>query len=69
MVIADKNYNNTLIKIEELKRSLNEVQKSIENQIPQGITNNFTKSKLELLNWINEVEICLIEFKNNDRIC
>lgn len=62
MVTADINYSNTLIKIDELKHSLNEVQKSINNQIPQGITDNFDKSKHELLNWIDEIEITLNEF-------
>ena len=64
MITAEINYNNTLIKIEELKHSLNEVQKSIENQIPQGITDNFEKSKLNLLNWVDEIDITLNDFIN-----
>ncbi|MEN9448080.1 MAG: hypothetical protein RJA25_1370 [Bacteroidota bacterium] len=66
MITAEINYNNTLIKIEELKHSLNEVQKSIENQIPQGITDNFEKSKLNLLNWVDEIDITLNEFINTE---
>ena len=66
MITAEINYNNTLIKIEELKHSLTEVQKSIENQIPQGITDNFEKSKLNLLNWVDEIDITLNEFINTE---
>jgi hypothetical protein len=63
MIVTNTNYDDTLIKIEQLKHSLNVVQESIKNQIPQGITNEFDKSKSRLLNWIDEIEITLNEFK------
>jgi hypothetical protein len=66
MIVVDTNYNDTLHKIEQLKLSLNDVQRSLINQIPQGITNEFEKSKSTILNWVEEIEITLNEFKNNE---
>ncbi|HQG38164.1 MAG TPA: hypothetical protein PLK15_03470 [Chitinophagales bacterium] len=66
MIIANTNYTNTLQKIEQLKLSINNVQKNIENQIPQELTIEFEKSKLAFLNWVDEVEVTLNEFKNKE---
>ncbi len=66
MIIANTNYNDTLFKIEQLKSSIIVVQRSIENQIPQGITSKFEKTKSEFMNWVEEIEITLNEFKNTE---
>jgi hypothetical protein len=63
MIIANTNYNDTLMKLEKLKCLIDEVEDDIENQIPQGITNEFSKSKSLLLNWVEEIEVTLIEYQ------
>jgi hypothetical protein len=63
MIIANTNYNDTLMRLEQLKCLIEEVEDSIENQIPQGITNEFAKSKSLLVNWIEEIEVTLMEYQ------
>lgn len=62
MKIEDKNYLDTLDQIELLKIIIQDFEKSIYCQIPQGITEGFDASKLSFLNWIEEIEITLIEY-------
>jgi hypothetical protein len=65
MIVANTNYTDTLLKIEELKSLIIELEKNIYNQIPQGITKEFDESKKDFLNWIEEIEFTLIEFNDN----
>lgn len=57
------NFTDTFEKIEKLKLSIKEVEANIYSQIPQGITNEFDKSKLSLLNWVEEMEVMLMELQ------
>lgn len=63
MTTSTTNYTDTLDKIEKLKLSIKEVETNIYDQIPQGITNEFDKSKLSLLNWMEEMEGMLMELQ------
>ncbi len=63
MTTSTTNYTDTLDKIEKLKLSIKEVEGNIYSQIPQGITNEFDKSKLRLLNWMEEMEVMLMELQ------
>ena len=62
MITANTNYNDTLMKLEQIKCLTEEVENTIKNQIPQGITNEFAKLKSSLVNWIEEIEVTLIEY-------
>lgn len=64
MIIANTDYTDTLVKIESLKSIINDIQECIKNQIPQGITNNFDQKKDSFMNWIEETEVMLNQFKN-----
>lgn len=65
MVVANTDYNNTLLKIEQIKCLIVELQQDFYAQIPQGITDMFDVSKSELFNNLEEIETTLIEFINN----
>ncbi len=67
MTTSTTNYTDTLDKIEKLKLSIKEVEGNIYSQIPQGITNEFDKSKLGLLNWMEEMEEMLVEFMEKEK--
>ncbi len=62
MVVANTNYTDSLLKIEQIKTLILEFQQNIYNQIPNGITDNFDISKSELFNNLEEIEFTLIEF-------
>ena len=66
MVVANINYTDSILKIEQIKTLISEFQDDIYHQIPQGITNYFDKSKLNFFNSLEEIEIALIEFKDNE---
>lgn len=63
MTTSTTNFTDTFEKIEKLKLSIKEVEANIYSQIPQGITNEFDKSKLSLLNWVEEMEVMLMELQ------
>jgi hypothetical protein len=65
MIIANTNYSDTILKIEELKSLVLKLEESINKQIPKGIKNQFDNSMSKFLNSIDEIEITLIEFNNN----
>jgi hypothetical protein len=66
MIVANTDYTSSLLKIEQLKTLILELEENIYDQIPQGITNEFDSSKLIFLNSLEEMEITLIEFGNNE---
>jgi hypothetical protein len=66
MIVANTNYTNSLVKIEELKTLILELEKDIYNQIPQGTMIEYEKSKSNFLNSLQEAEIILTEFNNNE---
>lgn len=67
MTTATTNFTDTQNKIEKLRLSIEEVEANIYSQIPQGITNEFDKSKLGLLNWMEEMEEMLVEFMEKEK--
>lgn len=66
MIVANTNYKNSLLKIEQLKTLILDFEKEIFNQIPQRITNQFDSSKLSFFNSLEEIEITLTEFNKNE---
>ncbi len=62
MKTASINYLDTLDKIELLKINIQDIEKNIYSQIPQEITNKFDNSKSLFLNWIEEIEIALLDY-------
>ena len=66
MIIANTNYTNSLLRIEKLKVLILEFEQDIYNQILQGMANEFDNSKSSFLNSLEEIEITLNEFNNNE---
>lgn len=66
MIVANTNYTSSLLKIEQLKTLILDLEDNIYNQIPQEITNQFDNTKLRFLNSLEEIEIALTEFKINE---
>ncbi len=62
MITTNTDYLDTLEKIDALKKTIQDIDNNIYSQIPQGIVNEFDKSKDIFLNWIEEIEITLIEY-------
>jgi hypothetical protein len=62
MNVRNLGYLDTLEKIDVLKKTIRDIDGNIYSQIPQGIVNEFDKSKDILLNWIEEIEITLTEY-------
>lgn len=60
---SNPNYSETLSKIEELKDLIEELEEKFSRQVPQGITNKLTLAKKDFLNWIEEAEFTLEEFR------
>ncbi len=66
MIVANTDYTSSLLKIEQIRILILELEESVYNQIPQGITDEFDNSKSSFLNSLEEMEITLIEFGNNE---
>ncbi len=66
MIVANTDYTSSLLKIEQIRILILELEENIYDQIPQGITDEFDDSKSSFLNSLEEMEITLIEFKNNE---
>ncbi|MCR4264460.1 MAG: hypothetical protein NUV98_07150 [Candidatus Roizmanbacteria bacterium] len=60
------NYSETLSKIEELKDLVEELEEKFSWQVPQGITNELTLAKKDFLNWIEEAEFTIENYKKYD---
>lgn len=64
MIDARKpNYLETILQIEELKFLVEKLEKNLWSQVPQGITDKFSATKNEFLNWIEEVEFTLENYQ------
>ena len=57
------NYSETILQIEELESLITKLEKNISLQLPQGITNKFLATKNKFLNWVEEVEFTLENYK------
>jgi hypothetical protein len=62
MKTTSTNYLDTLEKIWVSKINIQYIEKNIYSQISQKIKNEFDSSKSIFLNWIEEIEITLINY-------
>ncbi len=64
MIDARKpNYSETVDQTQELIFLIEKLEKNVLFQLPQGIANNFIATKNIFLNWIEEVEFTLENYK------
>jgi len=63
---SNPNYSETLSKIGELKDLIDYLEVKFLQQVPQGITNELTLVKNDFLNWIEEAEFTLENYKKYD---
>lgn len=61
--VRNPNYADTLLQIDELKSSIEKLEKNLYFQIPQGLNDKFASSKNTLLNWVEEIEFTLEDYK------
>ena len=57
------NYQETISQIEELKNLIAKLEKNVSLQLPQGVTNEFISTKNSFINWVEEVEFTLDDYK------
>jgi hypothetical protein len=60
---SNQNYSETLSQISELYDLVDEFEKKFYSQLPQGISNEITSTKEAFLNWIEEAEFTLQNYK------
>lgn len=56
------NYTETLDWIEQAKDLLEKIEKNVESQINQELGDQFSQTKAELTNWLEEIEFTLGEY-------
>ena len=59
----DQNYSETLSQITELHDLIGVLEKNVSLQLPQGIANELISSKDEFMNWVEEAEFVLQNYK------
>lgn len=59
----NQNYSETLSQIAELHDLVSVLEKNVSLQLPQGITNEFSSSKNKFMNWVEEAEFVLQNYK------
>lgn len=59
----NQNYSETLSQIEELQDLVDRLEKNISLQLPQGISNEFSSTKEVFINWVEEAEFTLQNYK------
>lgn len=59
---SNPNYVDTLLQIDELRFSIERIEKNLSNQIPQGLNDKFVSSKNALMNWVEEIEFTLTDY-------
>lgn len=60
---SNQNYSETLSQISELYDLVDELEKKFYSQLPQGISNEITSAKEVFINWIEEAEFTLQNYK------
>lgn len=63
IVREDQNYEKTLSQLGALQDLLDELEKNILVQLPSGIADGFISSKSTLLDWVEEAEFTLQDYK------
>jgi hypothetical protein len=56
------NYLETLKLLDSLRNQLERIEKNLHFQIPQGLLHKYDESKDDFLNWVEEIEVLLIEY-------
>ena len=57
------NYSETLLEIDELKSLFEKLEQKFYAQIPHGLNDKFVSSKNILLNWLEEIEFTIGDYK------
>lgn len=57
------NYSETISQIGELKFLIEKLEKNVSLQLPQGVANEFISTKNNFVNWVEEVEFTLDDYK------
>mgnify|MGYP001588032693 CR=1 FL=1 len=60
---SNPNYSETLSLIDELKSLLEKLEKNVLFQVPQGVSDEFISTKNSFLNWVEEVEFTIENYK------
>ncbi len=60
---SNPNYPETFREIDDLRSSMEKLEKSFCYQIPQGLKSEFDSSKSTLFHWIEEIEFTLQNYK------
>ena len=60
---SNQNYSEILSQIAELQDLIVGLDKNISTQLPQGISNKFTSTKDAFMNWVEEAEFTLQNYK------
>ncbi|OHA53945.1 MAG: hypothetical protein A2Z62_01330 [Candidatus Terrybacteria bacterium RIFCSPLOWO2_02_42_20] len=59
----NQNYSETLSQIAELQDLVDMLEKNISLQLPQGVVNKFISTKNKFINWVDEAEFILQDYK------
>ncbi len=59
---SNPNYSETLQQIDELRSSVEEIERNLQMQVSQGLYEKFVSSKNVLMNWIDEIEFTIADY-------
>ncbi|PIR46808.1 MAG: hypothetical protein COV07_02395 [Candidatus Vogelbacteria bacterium CG10_big_fil_rev_8_21_14_0_10_45_14] len=59
----NQNYSETLLQIAKLQDLVDMLEKNIFSQLPQGVANKFISTKDKFINWVEEAEFILQDYK------
>ncbi|MEK7655063.1 MAG: hypothetical protein AAB386_00045 [Patescibacteria group bacterium] len=59
----NQNYSETLSQIAELQDLVGRLEKNISLQLPQGVANELVSAKDKFINWVEEAEFILQNYK------
>ncbi len=59
----NQNYSETLSQIAELQDLVDRLEKNISLQLPQGVANELVSAKDKFINWVEEAEFILQNYK------
>ena len=60
---SNLNYSETLSQIGELYELIEKLEKNFYSQLPQGVSNKLTSAKDAFINWVEEAEFTLQNYK------
>ncbi len=59
---SNPNYSETLQQIDELRSSVEEIERNLQMQVSQGLYEKFVSSRNVLMNWIDEIEFTIADY-------